>query len=118
MENQLSYTNWRSGEPNNHGNEDCIRTYNGAGEWIDDNCYDKYGGTSASAEREMPVVGCEYALLPAPSADLPRISRVPRGAIADWEEEPFPRLRGPTCLGLPTHGALSHGFFFLVCGLL
>ena len=42
MENQLSYTNWRSGEPNNHGNEDCIRTYNGAGEWIDDKCYDKW----------------------------------------------------------------------------
>ena len=32
---------------------------------------------------------------------LARISRIPRGAIADWEEEPLLRLRAPTCSDLP-----------------
>ena len=40
----------------------------------------------------------------------------PRGAIADyWEEESLLRFRAPTCLGLPTHGALSQ-FGFLCLG--
>lgn len=36
-----NYTNWYSGEPNDHaGNEDCIGIYNGilAGYWNDDYC--------------------------------------------------------------------------------
>ena len=38
----------------------------------------------------------------------------PRGAIADWEEESLLRLRAPTCLELPTHGALSQFGFSLL----
>jgi hypothetical protein len=44
--------------------------------------------------------------------DLP-YPAAPRGAIADWEEESLLRLRAPTCLELPTHGALSQFGFFV-----
>ena len=40
----MTYTNWRSGEPNNaHGGEDCVHFYiNYNGEWNDANCEGNY----------------------------------------------------------------------------
>merc|ERR1719215_2353062 len=75
------------------------------------------GGTSARTEREMPVVGCEYAFsrLRAPTClDLPcpagRYRRLGRGAS--------PPAPGADMPGTPeTHGALSQFGFFLVKGL-
>ena len=59
-------------------------------------------------------------VLTAPSADLLG-SPVSRGALSQiGKRKPLLRLRAPTCLGLPTHGALSQfGFFHRSClGLL
>lgn len=42
----VNYTNWNSGEPNDHaGNEDCIDVYTGyaAGYWNDDYCGTQMG---------------------------------------------------------------------------
>ena len=36
---QLPYTNWRSGEPNNYrNNEDCVTMYRSSGKWSDNPC--------------------------------------------------------------------------------
>ena len=43
-----TYTNWKSGEPNNQGNEDCSAIQTDSGKWNDEQCGLK-----------MPSV-CEY----------------------------------------------------------
>ena len=75
------------------------------------------GGTSASAEREMPVVRCEYALLPAPSADLLG-SPVSRGAPSQIGKRSLSLGSGDRHAwdSRPTgHYRMGSSFLFAVC---
>ena len=76
----------------------CCRGWMALGKWNDRPCTARLKYTSASAERENCQRWDEYSFSRLRAPTSARISRIPRGAIADWVEPSPPAPRAPTCL--------------------
>ena len=83
----ISYANWRSNEPNNNGNQDCMRisvTGSSAGEWLDTECGNRY------------YFACQG--LPAmPPSPPPPPPLSPFSVPASYLTAPEVTLRNPNC---------------------
>lgn len=68
------FTNWKPGEPNNHGNEDCVEIYGTSnslsGQWNDFYCTSARAYLCVDAERSCPSDPPTMAPTPTPGPSL------------------------------------------------